>query len=561
MGLDELLYLRFANTMLEPVWNRNYVECRADHHGRGLRRRGPRPLLRPGRRAARRRRQPPHAGGRRGRDGGARRRRPGDAQGRAGGGVPGDRRPPIRRTTCAASTRATSTSPGVAPDSTTETYAALRLDIDNWRWSGVPFFIRTGKHLPVTQTELRLVFKHPPRLGFRLTDAAAGAEPARHQARPVDRRPADRSTPSAPTTGGPEPIDLDMEFAEEGGEGPTPVRGAAARGDGRRQHPVHPPGRRRGDLADHAAAARRAAAGRSRTPRARGARRRPTRWSPGTAAGTSPGSGHDARRAADTAAQIRRARRRRRRSRRSPTTASCPTATRARWSRRTGRSTGCACPRSTRPASSAACSTGRPAASGSGRSASTIPTARAYEPGTNVLVTTWRTPTGWIVVRDALTMGPREREDEVTPHTRPPADDDADHMLVRPSECVDGHGRDGAGLRAGVRLRPRRRPSGRWSTAVVTPPTRPARARPFRLQTDLALGHRGRPRPRRGTCCRPASERYCALSWADEPGRARPTSTRPTPGSSDTIALLARLAGRRPRCPTTGGASRSSARR
>ena len=38
---------------------------------------------------------------------------------------------------------------GVAPDSTTETYAALRLDIENWRWAGVPFFIRTGKRLPV----------------------------------------------------------------------------------------------------------------------------------------------------------------------------------------------------------------------------------------------------------------------------------------------------------------------------------------------------------------------------------------------------------------------------
>src|SRR5207344_1794880 len=57
---------------------------------------------------------------------------------------------------------------GVAPDSTTETYAALRLDIESWRWSGVPFFIRTGKRLPATQTELRLVFKQPPRLGFHL---------------------------------------------------------------------------------------------------------------------------------------------------------------------------------------------------------------------------------------------------------------------------------------------------------------------------------------------------------------------------------------------------------
>jgi glucose-6-phosphate 1-dehydrogenase len=56
--------------------------------------------------------------------------------------------------------------PGVAPDSTTETYAALRLEIDNWRWSGVPFFLRTGKCLPITQTELRVVFRRPPRLGF-----------------------------------------------------------------------------------------------------------------------------------------------------------------------------------------------------------------------------------------------------------------------------------------------------------------------------------------------------------------------------------------------------------
>ena len=59
---------------------------------------------------------------------------------------------------------------GVAPDSTTETFAALRLDIENWRWSGVPFFIRTGKLLPVTQTELRLVFKHAPKLGFKAFD-------------------------------------------------------------------------------------------------------------------------------------------------------------------------------------------------------------------------------------------------------------------------------------------------------------------------------------------------------------------------------------------------------
>ena len=68
----------------------------------------------------------------------------------------------------------------------------------------------------------------------------------------------------------------------------------------------------------------------------------------------------------------------------------------------------------------------------------THPVARAYVAGTNVMVTTWRTPTGWVEVLDALTMGPRNHEDEVTPHTRPPADDDADHMLVRTVRCVAG---------------------------------------------------------------------------------------------------------------------------
>ena len=62
---------------------------------------------------------------------------------------------------------------GVADDSTTETYAALRLEVDNWRWAGVPFYVRTGKLLPVTQTELRLVFHEPPRIGFH--DRAHGA--------------------------------------------------------------------------------------------------------------------------------------------------------------------------------------------------------------------------------------------------------------------------------------------------------------------------------------------------------------------------------------------------
>jgi glucose-6-phosphate 1-dehydrogenase len=51
---------------------------------------------------------------------------------------------------------------GVAPNSTVETYAALRLDVDSWRWSGVPFFIRAGKCLPVTATEVHVSLKRPP---------------------------------------------------------------------------------------------------------------------------------------------------------------------------------------------------------------------------------------------------------------------------------------------------------------------------------------------------------------------------------------------------------------
>jgi glucose-6-phosphate 1-dehydrogenase len=56
--------------------------------------------------------------------------------------------------------------PNVAPDSQTETFAALRLFIDNWRWAGVPFYIRAGKRLPKQVTEIRVQFKRPPHLTF-----------------------------------------------------------------------------------------------------------------------------------------------------------------------------------------------------------------------------------------------------------------------------------------------------------------------------------------------------------------------------------------------------------
>ena len=60
---------------------------------------------------------------------------------------------------------------GVAPDSTVETFAALRLDIDNWRWAGVPFYIRAGKCLPVTATEVLVRLRQPPQKLFGEVDA------------------------------------------------------------------------------------------------------------------------------------------------------------------------------------------------------------------------------------------------------------------------------------------------------------------------------------------------------------------------------------------------------
>lgn len=57
--------------------------------------------------------------------------------------------------------------PGVAEDSVTETYAALKLYVDNWRWAGVPFYIQTGKNMPKNRTIVAIRFKHPPKQFFR----------------------------------------------------------------------------------------------------------------------------------------------------------------------------------------------------------------------------------------------------------------------------------------------------------------------------------------------------------------------------------------------------------
>jgi glucose-6-phosphate 1-dehydrogenase len=111
--------------------------------------------------------------------------------------------------------------PGVAPRSTTETYTALELRIDNERWRGVPFFIRTGKHLAVTQTELRLIFRDADPLSFLAQRRKPSANELVLRIDPATglRIILEAHRADAP---GPEPITLEMDFAHQGGTGPTP---------------------------------------------------------------------------------------------------------------------------------------------------------------------------------------------------------------------------------------------------------------------------------------------------------------------------------------------------
>jgi len=142
------------------------------------------------------------------------------------------------------------------------------------------------------------------------------------------------------------------------------------------------------------------------------------------------------------------------------------------------------------------------------------PTARDYEPGTNVLMTTWRTVTGWLLVRDALSIGPTSGPDVVTPHSRPPYDDDADHLFVRTVECLDGH------VDIELVCEPAfdyGRTPATWSFVDSDQHVADGSGAgtTVRLRSDMAMGIegnriRGRRRLKRGQTA------YCVLSWADQ---------------------------------------------
>ena len=148
-----------------------------------------------------------------------------------------------------------------------------------------------------------------------------------------------------------------------------------------------------------------------------------------------------------------------------------------------------------------------------------VPTARTYVPGTNVMTTTWHTPAGWLLVHDALTMGPRQGHDTITPHTRPPADDDADHMLVRTVECLEGS------VEIELVCEPAfdyGRSPAVW--AMVGDDDHAADAtgagQTFRLSTDMLIGIEGGAARARHVLSK-GNTAFCAVSWAE--GLASPT--------------------------------------
>jgi GH15 family glucan-1,4-alpha-glucosidase len=141
-----------------------------------------------------------------------------------------------------------------------------------------------------------------------------------------------------------------------------------------------------------------------------------------------------------------------------------------------------------------------------------VPSSRLYEPGTNILNTTWHTPTGWAMVRDALTIGPTQREDEITPHTRAPADDDAHHMLVRTVLCLDGS------VDVELLCEPDfdyGRTPAEWTLRGRHTADATGAGLTVRLRSSIPLGAEDETAQARHTLQK-GEQAFCSLSWAEE---------------------------------------------
>jgi alpha,alpha-trehalase len=148
-----------------------------------------------------------------------------------------------------------------------------------------------------------------------------------------------------------------------------------------------------------------------------------------------------------------------------------------------------------------------------------VPAGRRYIPGTNIIETTWMTPQGWVRVVEALTIGPWHDNKEGSSHTRPPTDYDADHLLVRMIECIQGQ------VQIEIVCEPMLDYGATTATWTVVQSGETGvcmmdatdDVNAFRLFSDVRMGIEGNRAHGRHTMSE-GEKRFCAISWTEDRG-------------------------------------------